>query len=101
MSTILALRFFAIATIVCCALNAGETSHPPAPLNRMDRRLNQSDLIAIVKVTTANYVRKAKLTENGLEVVDLYSYGRLLRLQVIEAYKSKLPQLPPKYIYFN
>lgn len=100
MSTFLALRLLFITTIVCYVSNAGETSHPAVPLSRLEIRTNQSDLIAIVKVITVDYVSKAKQTKDGLEIVDLAIYGRLVRLQIIETYKSKLPQLPtPIYIF--
>lgn len=100
MSIILALRFLVIATVVCHVLNAGETSHPAVPLSRLERRTNQSELIAIVKVISADNVSKAKQTKDGLEIVDLASYGQLVRLQIIETYKSKLPQLPtPIYVF--
>lgn len=76
--------------IWCCTIVwANEYSSDSWSSNRVDLLSRQSDLVAHVLVTKMDYIRKPTQYENGNIVADVFSFGRLITLDVMNIYETK------------
>lgn len=94
-------RYLLISLIgFCTVIRAAEHHSDSWSSNRVDMLSRRGDLIAHVRVARVDYVRKPTKTENGNIVADIFSFGRLVTLDVVNIYEAKkLDKLSRFYIF--
>lgn len=87
-----------IVFATCAMPHAAEPSRDLVSTNRMERLASQSDIVALVRVPAIDFIGKPTKVEGDRIVADVYIYGSLVSMQIMETYKSK-EQTVPQTIY--
>lgn len=86
---------------LCAIACADEPSRSVFSSNRTERLLATSNLIAKVRVLAIEFIGKPNKVESGRIVSDVFRYGRLVTLQIVELHSSKVVPTPDKLYIFQ
>lgn len=86
--------------IACVAIKGEEPTRDAVFEGQVGRRLSESDLIVLAEVRTSQYVQKLARIEDGEIHADLFTYGRLITLALIDVYESRHSDIPDSIYVF-
>jgi len=93
------LRVLVISAVICFASYAEDRQIYSS--DRTERCFARSDLVARTKVLTVDFIGKPARIDSGRIIIDVFVYGRLVTVQLLEPYVSKQSPPPNKFYIFQ
>lgn len=92
-------RHVLFLTLTITMIDAAETPRDILSSDRMDRLSVQSDVVALVEVVAIDLIRKPTKTVDGELHADVFIYGRLVTLRIVDVYSSRTPGPETVYVF--